>query len=256
MPGSLWWSIIDQWLAQRELKEITANINLDESDLDDDLLSDSGEDKDEAVLAPRNEFQIQEMVQIVTPLMIMCKFLANFVNFTKRKWFRGNFDAPPRQFGRNREVREVKQLIDYFNRYLGESFFEAVATFANMREVLVAGKSLDTTAKEMKVFFACCLIISIYELSRFKMFWQRESRAPIISDNISRNRFYSLRTRLKIVDDNIVSKEQKEADQFWKIRPMLGMIQKACRENFRPQEISIDEQMVSWKSSHETVRAW
>lgn len=233
----------EQWLTQRELEEIAANINLDESDVDDDLLSDSSENEDEAVLLPRNDVpdSIDDADSDSSDDNVP---LVNFVTSKKRRWLRGDFHAPPRQFDHHRDVREVKKPVDYFNRYLGDSFFESLAKFTNMREVLVTGKSLGTTAKEMKVFFACCIIISIYKLPRLKMFWQRDSRVPIVSDNISRNRFYSLRTRLKIVDDNIISKEQKEADRFWKIRPMLDMIQKACRENFRTQEISIDEQMV------------
>lgn len=99
--------------------------------------------------------------------------LINIVTSTRS----GDIRAPPRQVDRNREVGEVKQPINYFNRYLGDSFFEALAKFTNMREVLVVWKSLDNTAKEMKVFFACCTIISIYKLPRLKMFWQRDSES-------------------------------------------------------------------------------
>ena len=66
----------------------------------------------------------------------------------------------------------------------------------------------------------------------------------MIAHNSSRDRFYLLRSNLKLVDDNEVSDDEKSTDRYWKIRPMLSMIQNACLLHARPQIVSIDELMV------------
>ncbi|ERL86820.1 hypothetical protein D910_04224 [Dendroctonus ponderosae] len=56
------------------------------------------------------------------------------------------------------------------------------------------------------------------------MFWAQNTRVPIVSDNITRNRFFKLRSRLKVVDDNMISAEEKSHDRFWKVRPLLDSV--------------------------------
>lgn len=78
-----------------------------------------------------------------------------------------------------------------------------------MREVSVTGHSLETSATEIKKLFGCTI-------PRLRMFWAQNTRVPIMSDNITRNRFFKLRSRLKVVDDNMVSAEEKSHYRFWK----------------------------------------
>lgn len=134
--------------------------------------------------------------------------------------------------------------FEYFSKYLDADFFEKVAWFTNMREVQTSGKSLDTSAHEISIFFGCSMLIGIYGLPRIRMYWGRQTKVPIVADNMSRNRYFQLRSRLKVVDDNAVSIQTRTLDKFWKIRPMLDKIQKACRENQRSMNVSIDEQMI------------
>ncbi|ENN78526.1 hypothetical protein YQE_05006, partial [Dendroctonus ponderosae] len=113
-----------------------------------------------------------------------------------------------------------------------------------MREVSVTGHSLETSATEIKKLFGCTMLIGIYALPRLRMFWAQNTRVPIVSDNITRNRFFKLRSRLKVVDDNMISAEEKSHDRFWKVRPLLDSIQRGCRMNERSPMVSIDEQMI------------
>lgn len=57
---------------------------------------------------------------------------------------------------------------------------------------------------------------------------------PIVPDNIRRNRFFKLPSRLKIVDDNMVSA----------VRPLLDSVPRGCRMDERSSMVSIDEQMI------------
>ncbi|KAG5873632.1 hypothetical protein JTB14_003062 [Gonioctena quinquepunctata] len=113
-----------------------------------------------------------------------------------------------------------------------------------MRGVSDEGRFLETSEYEMRTFFRASMLIGIYGLSRIRMFWARNTRVPIISDNISRNRYSQLRSRLKLVEDQKISKEERNLDKFRKMRPMLDTVQKGCRNNERTRYVSIDEQMI------------
>lgn len=65
-----------------------------------------------------------------------------------------------------------------------------------------------------------------------------ETRVPIVSDNFSRNCFFALRTRLKLIDDNSVSTETTANDR--KVRSILDRIQ-----NERLSNVSIVEEIIS-----------
>lgn len=144
----------------------------------------------------------------------------------------------------NNDVAVVLEPFEYFSKYLDADFFEEVALFTNMKEVKISGKSLETTPHEISKFFACSMLIGIYGLPRLRMYWGRQTKVPIVADNMSRNRYFQLRARLKVVDDDVISKECRLGDRFWKIRPMLDKIQRGCRANERTMEVSIDEQMI------------
>lgn len=165
----------------------------------------------------------------------------------KRKWKRTNFSPKLETFvttGQDTPPENIQDPGSYFCKYLNDDFFKSMALYTNIREVETTGKSLNTDEREIKMFFGCCLLIGIYNLPRIRMFWQRDSRVPIVSDSLSRARFFQLRTKLKLVDDNAVSKEAVSNDRFWKVRPMLDRIQRACLQNERTEQVSIDEQMI------------
>lgn len=141
------------------------------------------------------------------------------------------------------EIPEVKTPFSYFERYLKDDFFEDMAEFSNRKYVLLKGRSLNTNGPEIRKYWGASIAAALVGFPKIRMCWDRRTRFPLIADNISRDRFYTLRNSLKIVDDNAVSDLKKE-DRFWKVRPMLARVRNACLENPRPKEISIDEQMI------------
>ena len=65
---------------------------------------------------------------------------------------------------------------------------------------------------------------------------------------MTRDRFYSIRSMLKVIDDNNVSEVQKQADRLWKIRPLLDKIRTTCRtlrdESNVDDPKCVDEQII------------
>lgn len=138
----------------------------------------------------------------------------------------------------------VKKPIEYFQQYLNEDFFSNMAEKTNMKHVSLHGKSLGTTTDEIKKYWAASIVISLLGFPKLRMCWEQRTRYPLVADNISRDRFYSLRSSLKVVDDDAVSDNEKSTDRYWKVRPLLSMIRKACLQHPRPDIVCIDEQMV------------
>ncbi|KAJ4428856.1 hypothetical protein ANN_25849 [Periplaneta americana] len=119
------------------------------------------------------------------------------------------------------EIPEVKTPFSYFERYLKDDFFEDMAEFSNRKYVLLKGRSLNTNGPEIRKYWGASIAAALVGFPKIRMCWDRRTRFPLIADNISRDRFYTLRNSLKIVDDNAVSDLKKE-DRFWKVRPMLA----------------------------------
>lgn len=76
------------------------------------------------------------------------------------------------------------------------------------------------------------------------MYWSQGTRVAAVADKITRDRFFLIRSNLKVVNDLAVSDEDKEADRLWKVRPLLDIIRKACLALPRSPNICVDEQII------------
>ncbi|KAG5889065.1 hypothetical protein JTB14_020416 [Gonioctena quinquepunctata] len=117
--------------------------------------------------------------------------------------------------GSRRSQQRVKKPITHFHKDIIEDLFDSMTLCMNMKEVKDTGKSLKHTVKELRTFIGCHMIITLYGLPSIKLIWSREFRLPIIADNISRNCFSQLRTRLRLVNDDAITNKQKNVDRFW-----------------------------------------
>lgn len=89
-------------------------------------------------------------------------------------------------------------------------------------------------------------MMSFLDYSQMRLYWALRTRTPAISDVITRDRFFTLRSNLKAVNGLEVSDEEKKIDRLQKVRPILNEVQKACRKLQRTLVVSIDEQIISF----------
>lgn len=82
----------------------------------------------------------------------------------------------------------------------------------------------DTNASEMKVFIGIHLYIGIIGLPRVIMYWQPDYRINIIADNMTKNRFFELRTNFHVQNNLLNPRNNK--DKFFKVRPLYNSIKK------------------------------
>lgn len=72
----------------------------------------------------------------------------------------------------------------------------------------------------------------------------KNTRVPIIANSMTRDRFFQLRSRLKVVNDLLVTPKDKEDNRLWRIRPLTEKVLEGCRKLPHEEFLSIDEQRI------------
>lgn len=139
----------------------------------------------------------------------------------------------------------------YFNKFVPDTMIRQIADMTNRHHVVQTGRSLLLKADECRRFFGVNLLMSVLKFPWMRMYWTKKTRLEAVSDAISRDRFFKIRSCLKVVNDADVQDDTKVEDRLWKVRPLLDCIREGCVQLPRPKEVSIDEQMIpfSGKSS-------
>lgn len=140
--------------------------------------------------------------------------------------------------------RENWTAYKYFKNYLPDSIYNTIASMTNVKAIILKGVPLKLTETDIKTFIGSNIMMSCYGYPRLKSFWATKTRVSCIADNISRNKFFTIRSCLKIVSDADINEEQKKSDKLWKVRPFLEEIRKGCLKLERRPQCSIDEQMI------------
>ncbi|KAG5899650.1 hypothetical protein JTB14_036022 [Gonioctena quinquepunctata] len=109
---------------------------------------------------------------------------------------------------------------------------------------LQQGKSFrSTTASQIMVLFALHIMIGcLNKFPRIRMYWEKFFGIGIFSENMSRDRFFQLRSCLHLV--NNLEKPENCVDKLYKVRPLIDVIRKRCLELQLEEELCVDEQIV------------
>ena len=134
--------------------------------------------------------------------------------------------------------------IEYFYKYITPEIFEQMAEYTNIY-AHQQGKSQfkPTNASEIESLFGLHIIIGcLNKFPRIRMYWSSVLGINAFLENMSKNRFFQLRTMLHLV--NNLERPNSCKDKFYKVRPIMDAVLKRCKELEIGQDISIDEQMI------------
>ena len=158
----------------------------------------------------------------------------------------GQFIPPNIPFSSNPDpsARHEWTPKDYVSMYLDDSDFTNICNCTNIRYFSEKQKNLNLTVDETKTFFGISVLMSCLKYPQIKMYWAKMTKVLSISSAMTRDRYFQIRSNLKVVIDNEISEEQKKADRLFKVRPLIDRILKGCHALPRYPDVAIDEQMI------------
>ncbi|KAL3189658.1 hypothetical protein MRX96_021128 [Rhipicephalus microplus] len=175
--------------------------------------------------------------------------VSNSVMPSREKWLRKQVYASvlpdlPEVPSSTADERDGWYANQYYARYMDDQAFELLHKMTEVSYLQRTGRSLNSSPEEMKAFLGATLLMSCLGYPRARMYWGQGTRVAAVADKITRDRFFLIRSNLKVVDDLAVSDGEKEADRLWEVRPLLNIIRNACLKLPRSPNICVDEQII------------
>ncbi|XP_008189593.1 piggyBac transposable element-derived protein 3-like [Acyrthosiphon pisum] len=102
-----------------------------------------------------------------------------------------------------------------------------------------------TSATEIKSLIAIQMIMGCLKYPKKEMYWTRKYRVNIIADTMTKNRFFSLRQHIHLINNLDIPRNNK--DKFVKVRPIFDTLNIRCQQLPVERNLSVDEQIVPFK---------
>ncbi|KAF9410249.1 hypothetical protein HW555_010598, partial [Spodoptera exigua] len=135
-------------------------------------------------------------------------------------------------------------IFDYFEQYVDDDIIEHIVTKSNQTAIERTGRSLNFTKEECKIYFGITMMMACIPFSQIRLYWNRQYALPIISQAMTRDRYFLLRNSIKVVFDNDITAEMKRDDKLWKVRPIFDRVLQGCRKQLKEHKMSIDEMII------------
>ncbi|XP_022827512.1 piggyBac transposable element-derived protein 3-like [Spodoptera litura] len=141
-------------------------------------------------------------------------------------------------------TKPVRRPIEYFRDYIDNEFIERICDCTNLYYLRSTGRELKSTSSEIAKLIAIQIIMGCVPYPRLPMYWRAGTRLEIIGGLMSRDRFFTLRNALHVVDSDSPPPTEI-VNPLWKVQPMIDQIKRACNKLERvPGFYSIDDQMI------------
>ncbi|CAI6355190.1 unnamed protein product [Macrosiphum euphorbiae] len=165
------------------------------------------------------------------------------------KWAQKPFNQPTIKLDdleQNNNILELKSPLQYFSEYFDDDVFENMAYHTNLYAVQKGvTRFKPTDMYEMKRLIGIHIIMGNLKYPRVRLYWQKHFEVNLVTQNMTRDRFFSLRNNLHIIDNNEIPNGNK--GKFIKVRPLYTVLQKKCNSLPMERNLCVDEQMVPFK---------
>jgi len=142
--------------------------------------------------------------------------------------------------------KKILTPLDYFSKYFSENDFASMSKFTNIYAEQKLSTNFKTcSASEIKILVAIHMMFGVLKYPRTSMYWQEKYRVNIVADNMTRNRFYELRSMFHVM--NNLDIPPNNSDKFIKVRPLYNIFLRRCSELPVEQYLCVDEQIVPYK---------
>ncbi|KAH9379918.1 hypothetical protein HPB48_000986 [Haemaphysalis longicornis] len=96
----------------------------------------------------------------------------------------------------------------------------------------------------MSEFFGCFMMMGIIGFPRIRFLWKRGLAVGIVTDAMSRDRFFLIRSNLCCERQADIPDEDTAKERLWKVAVFVEMVRKGCLALERPNCFCIDEQII------------
>lgn len=137
----------------------------------------------------------------------------------------------------------VDTPLNYFFKYIPVTLFESAAFHTKMYAIQQNNiRFKQCIPEEIETLFGLHIAIGTLRLSRVRMAWNQDIGFNLFLDNMTRDRFFNLRSHLHFV--NNLERPPTCKDKFFKVRPIFDAVRNQCLQLTLTRELSIDEQMI------------
>ncbi|CAG4958182.1 unnamed protein product [Colias eurytheme] len=137
-----------------------------------------------------------------------------------------------------------EDLMKYLNEYIDDNLIDTIVQKTNQTSIEKTGRSINLTREECYIYFGITLLMACLPLSQIRIYWNQKYALPVITQAMTRDRYFLLRNSMKVVFDNDITMDMRKQDKLWKVRPLLDRILQGCKAQGRQQKISIDEMII------------
>ncbi|XP_038153120.1 piggyBac transposable element-derived protein 3-like isoform X1 [Cyprinodon tularosa] len=173
-------------------------------------------------------------------------------------WQKKDFISPNTDFSGPPVTDHVTFLqtpLQYFQKFVSEDMIQALATSTNEYSVQKDARSVNTNTKEIQKMLGMYLRMGLAQMSGSRMYWETDTRCPLIADVMPRNRFQSLLTKLHFVN-NLTASEIEKKDKLWKLRPWLESFRENCLQVVPEEHNSVDEMLIPFKGKFSSIKQY
>ncbi|XP_050295773.1 piggyBac transposable element-derived protein 3-like [Anthonomus grandis grandis] len=149
----------------------------------------------------------------------------------------------PNIMAKTPQKSKKSNIEDYLEN---NDIFQPMMEYTNLYAVQQQTRFVPTTVEELKTFVGIHIIMGNLHYPRIKFYWDHKLQIPLISNNMTVNRFYKLRQHIHFVN---IHEKLDNSDRFWKVRPLYDAIRRRCLSLPLESKLCVDEQMVPFKGS-------
>lgn len=132
---------------------------------------------------------------------------------------------------------------DLFKQYVDDQILDKMVVATNRTYIGRKGTELKLTLKELKTFIGMMFVMSAINLPIIRMYWTKKYGVPVVKNAMTRDRFYTIRTSLKVVYDSDIT-DQEKTNKIWKVSPLLDSVLHGCQAQEKSDNLSIDEMII------------
>lgn len=140
---------------------------------------------------------------------------------------------------------EMKSPLQFFKMFIDDDLLDQFVVQSNNYAHEKDATVLNLTRSELEVYFGILLQMAIIQMPQYTIYWNTETRFPVVADAMSRNRFQQIKKYLHIVDNSTF--DPANPDKLFKIRPFVEALRANLLKLVPEEKNSIDEQVIPFK---------